>query len=107
MLENIKSIKILKQLFNLIYDERKLKIIKYNKQIQNKLNINHINYQLFSGRYLIPEKNGIIKEFSYYNNNLIYEGEYLNGKRNGNGKEYNEYSELLFEGKYLYGERLI
>jgi len=41
---------------------------------------------LFSGRYLISQENGIIKEYSCKNNNLLYEREYLNGKRNGFGK---------------------
>ena len=86
MLGNIKSITILKILLNFVYEGRKLKVIKYNKQFHNKLNINHINYQLFSGRYLISQENGIIKEYSCKNNNLLYEREYLNGKRNGFGK---------------------
>ena len=30
----------------------------------------------------------------------------MNGKKNGKGKEYDIYSELRYEGEYLYGERL-
>ena len=35
----------------------------------------------------------------------MYEGEYLNGERNGKGKEYNNYGELIFEGKYYNDKR--
>ena len=52
------------------------------------------------------EKNGMEKEKNYnYNGNLIFEGKYLNGERNGKGKEYNYDGKLKFEGEYLNGER--
>ena len=63
--------------------------------------INFINYMYFSGRYIIYESNGIVKEYYGYNCDLLFEGEYLNGKRNGKGKEYFYNGKLKFEGEYL------
>ena len=40
------------------------------------------------------------KEYDDYSR-LIFEGKYLNGKRNGKGKEYGKDGKLLFEGEYL------
>ena len=106
MLKNIKSIYISKIIFSFLDDGTKLKLIKCNKEIQNYLNISLINYQIFSGKYIIFEDNNKKgKEFDRYNNNVIYEGEYLNGKRNGKGKEFNENGELIYEGEYLNGEK--
>ena len=76
---------------------KKLKLVKYNKGLQKELNINLINYKLFSGRYIIYEANKKGKEY-YYDGKLKFEGEYLNGKRNGRGKEYNYNGKLIFEG---------
>ena len=85
MLENIKSSFFQKIIFLLLDERRKLQLIKYNKNFQNLLDIKLINYRIFSGKYIIKEENNKIKEYNYFNNNLIYEGEYLNGKRNGKG----------------------
>ena len=105
MLKNVKSSYFLKIIFSHITEGRKLKIIKYNKNIQNKININLINYKIYSGSYIIYEENGKGKEYDRYNDKLLFEGEYLNGKRNGKGKEYSYRGELKFEGEYLNGKR--
>ena len=110
-----------------IDDKRKLELIKYNKTIQNKLDINITYYILGSRKYLIfdtlrkvreynKEYTKLIFEGEYLNgkrngkgrgieNCIIYEGEYLNGKRNGKGKEYDSYGTLLFVGEYLNVDR--
>ena len=67
MFENVKSSYFIKMLFSYVDDERKLEIIKYNKTLQNKININLINYKIYSGKYLIYDKYGIVQEY----NNLI------------------------------------
>ena len=103
MLENIKSVYFIKILFSLITEVKKLKIVKYNKNIQNKLSINLNNYKIFSGKYIIYETNKIGRE--YKDDELVFIGEYLNGKRNGIGKEYNKFGTLIFEGDYLNGKR--
>ena len=86
MLENIKSIFIMKKLFNYLNEEIKLKVIQYNKRIQSKINISLINYKILSGKYIIYESNQKMKEYNSFNDVLIFEGEYLNGKKNGKGK---------------------
>ena len=104
MLENIKACFFVKKIFSFIIERKKLKIIKYNKNLQNIIDINLINYKFFSGRYIEFEADGKGKEYDGYNDELSFEGEYLNGKRNGKGKEYYN-GELSFEGEYLNGKR--
>ena len=89
MLEGIKSSNFTIILFSYLDEERKLKLIKYNKKIQNEIGINIINYKMFKGRYIIYETKNKGKEYNGKTVTLIFEGEYLNGQRNGKGKEYN------------------
>ena len=105
MLVNIKSSYILKKLFTFINDKRKLQLIKKNKKIKELIDINIINYRLFSGKYIIFETKGKGNEYNSLNDKLIYEGEFLDGIKNGKGKEYNKDGILIYEGKYLNGER--
>ena len=55
--------------------------------------------------YEMQNGNGFVKE---YNNNgrLIFDGKYLNGEKDGKGKEYDDIlGYLIFEGEYLNGKR--
>ena len=63
MLKNVKSIYILKKLFSYLDEERKLKLIKYNKNFQKNIEISIINYKCFKGKYIIYKFNGIGKEY--------------------------------------------
>ena len=103
--KSIKSLYILKDIFSFLSKEQKLKIIIYNKELQNKLYINIEDYKKLRGRYREGERNGKGKEYDISTNNMIFEGEYLNGKRNGKGKEYDGNGNLIFEGEYLNGEK--
>ena len=112
MLKNIKvSFYFLNKLFSLINEEKKLKFVRYNKNLQSILNISLTNYKFFTGRFIIFESNGKGKEYNgNYYDELLFEGEYLNGKRNGKGKEYRndrfrDECKLIFEGEYLNGKR--
>ena len=107
MLKNVKSFYFIQKLFSYILEKNKLKLVKYNKNLQKIINISIINYEHFSGRYIIQEQNGKGKEYRYFNHQqiLIFEGEYLNGKRNGKGKEYYGNDTLIFEGEYLNNKR--
>ena len=105
MLKNIKSKYITKILFLYLDEERKLKLVKYNKSLQKNIGISIINYKLFTGKYIIYESNGFGKEYNYKNNKFLFEGEYLNGEKNGKGKEYLYNGKLIFEGEYLNGKR--
>ena len=104
-MKEIKCNYIICNIFSFISDSTKLKFVIYNKQLQNILDINIINYSIFSGKYRIINEKGDGIEYNIFNDEIIFEGEYLNGKRNGKGKEYNDKGKLIFEGEYLNGKR--
>ena len=62
-------------------------------------NNNNIVYTLKDGKGLIKEYQAGVK--------LEFEGIYLNGQRNGKGKEYNYKGELIYEGEFLDGKRIV
>ena len=126
MLNNIKSSKIIKDIFSLIIKKSTLKIVCYNKALQTKLTIDinlykevsdkirefskdvsfkeydkRSNELIFEGKLLDGKISGLCKE--YKNGSLIFEGEYKNGKKNGSGKAYRN-NEIIFEGIYLNGK---
>ena len=105
ILKNIKSKYIMIFIFSHLEEKRKLEIIKYNKNIQNILDIKLINYKFYAGKNLIYELNGNVKEYNELFDNIEFVGKYLNGKRNGKGKEYYFDGILEFEGEYLNGQR--
>ena len=107
LIHSIKSKYILNGIFSYLDLNRKFDVIKYNKRIQKKLQIDIEYYKILSGRYIEIEgrENKMIKEYLLDTNHLIFEGEYKNGKRNGKGKEYSQYGKLIFEGEYLNGKR--
>ena len=78
MLENIKSNIICKRTFSLLMVNKKLKLIKYNKRLQKKINLDLNDYKEYSGRYIIYESKTKGKEYDK-EGHLIFEGEYLNG----------------------------
>ena len=81
-------------------------LLKYNKNLQNKINISLLDYKTLSGRYIKYDINGKVKEYNIYDDILLFEGEYLNGKRNGKGKKYNEFYNLIFEGEFSNGKKM-
>ena len=105
MFANIKSTYFVIMVFKLIDEKRALNTIKYNKRLQEKMNVSLLNYKLYYGKYIIFEDNGKAKEYEACNNILIFDGEYINGERNGKGKEY-YFGKLEFEGEYLDGKRI-
>ena len=105
MLEDIKSLLIIKKVFSVINEKTKLDLIKFNKKLQKKFQLNFLDYKLFNdGYYIIRQGKGIVKGYNRYNE-FLYEGEYLNGKKNGYGKEYNPLGQLKFEGEFVKGNR--
>ena len=104
MLQNIKSYYLSQIIFSFIFEKRKLDLIKYNKNLQKKLDINLFHFIRISQKYIKYESKNNGKEYSFKDDALLYEGEYLNGKRNGKGKEY-ENRKIKFEGEYLNGKR--
>ena len=104
MLKNVKSIYISRIILSFIDEKQKLELIKYNKSLQENINITLFNYKFLSGKYIEYESDGKGKEFNF-EGRLLFEGEYLHGLRNGKGKETKFNGDLLFEGEYLNGKR--
>ena len=105
LLKNIKSKYIMIKVISNLNYKIKLYIFKYNKRIQNIMNVNLSNYKFLSGRYIEYETNIKGKEYNGYTDNVIYEGGIIKGKRNGKGKEFHETGDIIFEGEYLNGKR--
>ena len=104
MISNIKSIFIARKVFCFLNEVMKLKLLRHNKNMQSKMNINLINYKTLSGRYIIFEEKQKGKEYDSHNDKLIYEGEYLNGKRwNGTGIEVK--NNYIYKSKYTNDKR--
>ena len=101
MLENIKSSFFIEKVLSNLKEKTKLEIIKYNKKLQKKINIDIFNYKIFSGKYIVYETKEKGKIINPYNGNLLFEGGILKGKRNGQGKEFDDEGRLKFEGEYL------
>ena len=107
MLENIKSSFFIKIIFSFLDNQTKLKLVKYNKSLRNKIDISLINYKILSQRYIVNEENGKVKESMGYNYALKFEEEYSNGERNGKGREYDYKGKLKFEGEFKNGKKRI
>ena len=103
MLKNIKSSYFSQIIFSFISEKRKLELFKYNKDIQNKLDITLYDFRQFSQKYIKYETKNKGKEYNFKDDTLIYEGEYLNGEKS-KGKEY-DCDILIFEGEYLNGQK--
>ncbi len=104
-INNIKSKYIIKKIFSLLKEKRKLKLVKYSKYFQKILSLSIENYKQISEKYLIYETNTYVKEYLTKGEKLIFEGEYLKGKRNGKGKEYHCNNIIKYEGEYRNGKR--
>ena len=103
MLNNIKATFFYQVVFSCVKQKTKLKIAKYNKNLQNKININLNNYKFFTRKHIEYETKKKGKEYYGYDDKLLYEGEYLNGERNGKGYEY--CYNLKYEGEFSKGKR--
>ena len=86
MLQKIKTQYFIPVIFSFIDDGCKLRIVRYNKNIQKIIDVSLMDYKRYSDSYIIYETNKKGKEYDH-KDLLVYEGEYLNGKRNGKGKE--------------------
>ena len=104
-LKSIKSLVKLKQIFSYIYETKKLKLIKNNKYFQTKLGIDINYYKKISGKKLVIERNGKVKEYKLNTNILIFSGKYINGHKNGYGEEFHNNGIIKFHGEYLNGKK--
>ena len=118
--ESVKSKYIQELIISLLNETYKLDLIRYNKKLQNILEINLNTYKEKSQSLKIGKRDGYCRIYDLYTMALKFEGEYKNGKKNGKGKEFykshetyeNEYSKgekdgsiLIYEGEYLNGKR--
>ena len=69
----VKSDYIIKKLFSYLNEKSKLNIIKYNKNLQNKIRIKLINYKVFKGIYIEYESKTKVKEYYGDTGNTIYD----------------------------------
>ena len=102
-MRNVKSTYFINDIFTFINDNRKFKIVLYNKNMQKILGLTILDFRRISGKYIIGDPNKEGKEYNY-KGELLFEGEYLNGKRNGKGKEVDGHK-VYYEGEYLNGKR--
>jgi len=104
--DKIESKYIVKWIFNLLEETKKLKILINNKHMQTKLEIDINNYQEISNKIKVGERNGLGKEYIKNSDTLIYAGNYLNRIKNGGGTEYYLNGNKKFEGIYFKGKKL-
>ena len=88
MLQLIRAKDVLKWVFNCVHYKKKLKLIIYNKELQNQLDINKSHYEEISIKVLIIDENGIGKIKNKINDFVYFIGQYVNNKINGKGIEY-------------------
>ena len=66
----------IKKIFTFVDEKIKLDIIKYNKNMQNIMNINLTNYQFYSKKYIILPSSSYPFPFHFFPN--IYSPSYSN-----------------------------
>ena len=107
LIKEVKSNFFKNDLFSLLSIKTKLSIIKYNKVLQDVLNINKEDNKMYKRRrYKLGDLKGKVREFSLEKNALIFIGEYLEGKRNGEGKEFYNNGQNIFIGKFESGMKI-
>ena len=83
IIENIKSRYILSKLYNIIPKKKKLAIVKYNKRIQNRLNLSIKDYKEYCEIEIeiIPIKDKYGKFINIKKNDKLYYHIYFNDKK--------------------------
>ena len=105
LMKSVKSFYVIQGIFTFLPEKDKLKMLIYNKRLQEKFRINIENYKTVSGKYIIWEGDGGKGKEYDYKGRLKFKGEYSKGKKNGKGEEYDDEGRLIFEGKYKKGQR--
>ena len=104
--DNIRSKYILKRIFVLLTNKKFLYLLRYNKVMQEKTEINIEDYKKEGNKIKIGSKNGYGKEYRLNTNILLFEGYFINGEKNGKGREYYENGLLKFDGLYFKGKKI-
>jgi len=88
MLEKINSKYILKHIFQFLNKKYFLKIINYNKSLQERCSIDTLEYKKYAIVYVLKDKDGNYILKSPKNNFIFYKGGYSKKAKNGFGEEY-------------------
>ena len=107
MLEIIKSTYFRKEIFSFVTEKKKLKLLKHNKRTQKLFKIDLRNYILFKRKFIVCDKSDNAQEFDIFAGNLLFEGKYLKGERHGKGIEYSYFYGIknsINEEEYLIPE---
>ena len=105
MLENIKSVYFVKNIFSFIREKRILKLVKNNKCLQTKIDKSLINYKNFSAKYISNDKNeNLILKDIYYRIFIFEEGILYNHNIYERKGEYDKNDKQIIEAKFLNGE---
>ena len=97
IIENIKSRYILSKIYNNMAKKKKLEIVKYNKRIQNRINLSVKNYKEYSETFT-PIEIEIIPAKGKYDR-FIYIDEYYHIYFNDNKEEIKNKYEIIEEDK--------
>ena len=89
MFEYINSKYILKEIFSYLREKLFLKIIAYNKRLQERCSIDIMNYKKNASIYIKKDEEGNSLIKSAKNNLTLYNGGYSNKQKNGLGIDYN------------------
>ena len=87
IIENIKSRYILSKIYNNMTIKKNLKIVKYNKRIQNRLNLDIKDFKEYSQTFssieieIIPRKKKYCKFINIHENEKLYYHIYLNDNK--------------------------
>ena len=69
----VNSFYIIKYIFSLLSENKKLEILEYNDKFKKILGITLEDYKFLSGKYVIGDRNGKGKEYTIYGNNKIFD----------------------------------
>ena len=99
IIENIKSRYILSKIYNNMTKKKKLEIVKYNKRIQNRLNLSIKNYKEYSETFtpmeieIIPTKGKYGKFININENDELFYHIYFNDNKEEIKNKYEIYEE--------------
>ena len=99
IIENIKSKYILSKIYNNMTKKQKLEIVKYNKRIQNRINLSIKDYKEYSETFttieieIIPTKDKYGKFININENDKLYYHIYFNDNKEEIKNKYKIYEE--------------
>ena len=102
IIENIKSRYILSKIYDNMTKKKKLQIVKYNKRIQNRINLSVKDYKEYSETFtpieieIIPRKDKYGKFINIDNKDELYYHIYFNDNKKEIKKNMNETNRLSF-----------